>query len=44
MAYYELGKYQEALEEFETVLKLNPQNEQAKKFRDTIRAKLKDKK
>ena len=44
MAYDQLEKYQEALEEFEAVLKLNPQNEQAKKLRDTIRAKLKEKK
>jgi tetratricopeptide (TPR) repeat protein len=44
MAFYQQGKNREALEEFEAVIKLNPQNEQAKKLRDEIRSKLKEQK
>ncbi len=40
LAYYRLGKYKESLAEFETVLKLNPEDEQAKNFRQDILKKL----
>lgn len=44
LAYYRLGKYKEALAEFETVLKLSPEDEQAKNFRKDIQKKLESQK
>src|SRR4030065_540900 len=44
VAYYRLERYKEALDEFETVLRTNPGDEQAAKFREAIRQKLLEKK
>jgi hypothetical protein len=44
LAYYRLERYQEAQEEFEIVLKMNPQDEQARNFREAARKKLQGKK
>ncbi len=40
----QLNDAPDALEEFEAVLKLNPQDEQARKFREAIRKKLQNQK
>jgi len=37
-----MERYKEALEEFETALRLNPGDEQAGNFREAIRRKLKE--
>lgn len=44
LAYYQLQKYDEALKEIDILLKLDPSHEKARKFRETIRMKLKEKK
>lgn len=41
LAYYRLEKYKEALEEFEIFLQSNPKDEDALKFREAIRKKMK---
>ena len=43
LIYYELQKYEDALKEIEVVLKLDPNHEAAKKFRDRIRKKMQGK-
>ena len=42
--YYEQQKYEDALKEIEVVLKLDPNHEAAKKFRERIRKKMQEKK
>jgi tetratricopeptide (TPR) repeat protein len=44
LTYYELQRYEEALKEIEVVLKLDPNHEAAKRFRDQIRKKMPEKK
>jgi tetratricopeptide (TPR) repeat protein len=44
LAFYELKKYEEALKEIDVVLKLDPNHEAARKFRDRIRKKMQEKK
>jgi len=39
-----MQKYREALDEFEIVLKLDPKDEQAQKFREAILKKMKSQK
>ena len=42
LSLYRLERYKEAMEEFETLLRMDPGDEQAGKFRDAIQRKLKD--
>lgn len=44
LAYYQLQQYQQALEEIDKVLKLDPNHDQAKKFRQTIIKKIQESK
>ena len=42
LSLYRLERYKEAMEEFETLLRMDPGDEQAGKFRDAIQRKLKE--